>query len=298
MLKDIEGISRSIFGFNKKQKKDGSIEGGVQIEYDLKPLDLNWLRKLFNRDPNHQDIMVRHMVEDADYKLNKEQYEALKPYMIGELVDFNDYIFVLNSGAGSIKEWDWRDGYPPIQIKNAINKINPIIKDIEKTRQLYKQKYPSIPMEKSIVNPTKEQFASPILLDDAEKYWKEFYQFRYDNYPFTEFSAYRIDWDNVENYKRVSWGRLIVASKHLREFLESTCISKYKEVAIAYGPKEPILLISLEYICDHNIKSFFEDTWGACFIIGAKRNKYGFVTLINECFLEVACGEYLTTPDL
>ena len=91
---------------------------------------------------------------------------------------------------------------------------------------------------------------------------------------------------------------MIVASKHLREFLESTCISKYKEVAIAYGPKEPILLISLEYICDHNIKSFFEDTWGACFIIGAKRTKYGIVTLINECFVEVACGEYLTAPDL
>ena len=296
MLKDIEGISRRIFGFSKNPDIDGE---GVEIEYDLKTLDLNWLRNLFNIDPNHREIPARHMVddEDQDYKLNEAQYEALKPYMIGEPVDFNGYNFFLDSSIET--GWDWRDGYPPtIQIKNAINRINPIIENIEQTRERYRQKYPSIPVPQSIVNPTKEQFASPILLDDAEKYWEEFYQFRYDNYPFTEFSAYRIDWDNIKNYKRVSWGRLIVASKHLREFLESTCISKYKEVAIAYGPKEPILLISLEYICDHNIKSFFEDTWGACFIIGAKRNKYGIVTLINECFVEVACGEYLTTPDL
>lgn len=296
MLKDIEGISRSIFGFNKKQKKDGSLEGGVQIEYDLKPLDLNWLRKLFNRDPNHPDMMVRHMVEDADYTLNEEQYESLKPYMIGEPVDFNDYIFVLNSGAGSIKEWDWRVGYPPIQIKNAIDKINPIIIRIERERECHSQKYPSIPMKKSIVNPTKGQFVSPTLLDNVEKFWEEFYEFRYNNYPFTEFSAYRIDWDNVKNYKRASWGRLIVSYKHVKEFLTNTCINEFKEVAIAYGRNEPILLISLEYIYDCNIKVFFEENWGACFIIGAKRNKYGIVTLINESFVEVACGEYLTAP--
>lgn len=295
MLKDIEGIGRNIFGFSKTPKIDGE---GVQVEYDLKPLDLNWLRKLFNIDPNHPEMSARHMTEDEDqdYKLNEEQYELLKPYMIGEPVDFNDYNFFLDSGGDN--GWDWRGGYPPIQIKNAINKINPIIERIEQEREYHKKKYSSIPMSKSIVNPTKGQFTSPMLLDNPDKYWEEFYKFRYDNYPFTEFSGYRIDWDNVKNYKMASWGRLIVAAKHLREFLENTCINKFKEVAIAYGPREPILLISLEYICDHNIQIFFEDNWGACFIIGIKRNKYGIIELIKECFVEVACGEYLTAPNI
>ncbi len=288
MLKDIEGLSRKIIGFSKISKIDGK---NIKIAYKLKPLDLNWLRKMFNVDSNHSEMSARHMCEEKgqNYKLNKEQYEALKPYMIGEPVDFNEYKFFLDSGGASMKEWDWSAGYPPIQIKNAINKINPLIKDIEQIKEYYKQ-------NPSLLKSRTAQLPSPILLET--KSWEEFYEFRFDNYPFTEFSSYRIDWDNVKNYKRVSWNRAIVAPKHVREFLENTCLNKFKEVAIAYGPKEPTILVSLEYICDSFLETFFEDTWGACFIIGAKRNKYGIVTLINECFVEVACGEYLTAPDL
>jgi len=300
MLKDIEGLSRTIDGFSKFPEVDGQ---DLKICYSLKPLDLNWLRKIFNVDPNHPDIRVRHMdrkdfklskkqgealqpyiVEEfIDFRLNKEQYEALKPYMIGEIVDFNDYVFYLGTTGGSIKEWDWRDGDPPTQIKNAFDKIEPLIR--ERTRLFYPP----------LVIPKKGQNSLALSLD--YQLWEDFYKFITNSYQFTEFSVYRIDWDSVKNYKRVSWNRAIIAPKHVKEFLKNTCLNKFKEVAIAYGPKEPIILISLEYICDRFLQAFFEDNWGACFIIGAKRDKYGIVNLIHECFVEVSCGDYLTAPE-
>ena len=46
MIKDIEGVSRVIFGFSKNPEVDGE---GVKLEYDLENTDLNFLRNLFKK---------------------------------------------------------------------------------------------------------------------------------------------------------------------------------------------------------------------------------------------------------
>ena len=90
MLKDIEGLSRLIIGFSKTPDKDGE---DVKIVYHLKSLDLNWLRKMFNVDPNHTDVLVRQL-EDQDFRLNKEQYEELKDdlpkYIVSKMTKFTN----------------------------------------------------------------------------------------------------------------------------------------------------------------------------------------------------------------
>jgi hypothetical protein len=55
--------------------------------------------------------------------------------------------------------------------------------------------------------------------------------------------------------------------------------------------------MTLECFCSQPLKELFADDWGACFLIGATRNKYGIVELHNEYFVEVTCGDYLTAPN-
>jgi hypothetical protein len=276
MLKDFEGLSRMIIGFSKTPEIDGE---HVQIDYDLKPLDINWLRNIFNVDPNDHDFLVRRM-DDKNYKINKEQYEILKPYMIGSPVNFEEYIFYLDVGGDYAEKWDWRSGYP-IQIKKAATKIAPY----------YTNKIIAPELKSYIVEKNQETLALELGID----YWEEFYKYIHDNYPFTELSIYRINWEAVINYKRLSWEKAINSSTNVKEFLENTCLNQFKEVVIAYGPREPVIVVSLKYICNHPLENLFDSEWGACFIIGAKRDKYGIIRLVKECFIEVDCGDYLTT---
>ena len=124
--------------------------------------------------------------EDQDYRLNQEQYEALRPYMMGEPVDFSCYNFFLY-GSGS-NGWDWRSGYP-IQIKNAATKLAPY----------YTNKITDPNLKSYIIEKNQETLA----LELGIEYWEEFYEYIRDNYPFTELSIYRIDWEAVINYKKL-----------------------------------------------------------------------------------------------
>lgn len=274
MLKDFEWNIRMIMGFSKTPEIDGKY---VQIDYDLRPLDLNWLRKMFNVDPNHHDFRVRNML-DKGYKLNKEKYIMLTPYMIGDPVDFEDYIFYLDPGGHDNKKWDWRGEYP-IQIKNSATKIE----------HYYTNKI-IVPEEKTYIV---EKNQETIALKLDVKYWEEFYEHIRNNYPFTEFSIYRIDWETINNYKKLLWEQAVDNPKNVKQFLENTCLNQFKEVVVAYGPREPVIIISLKYLFDYPLKNLFDSEWGACFIIGAKRDKYGIIRLIKECFVEVDCGECL-----
>lgn len=264
-----------IIGFSKHPEKDGEY---VQIAYKLKPLNINWLRKIFNVDPNNYDYLVR-IMNNESYKLNKKQYEVLKPYILGNPADFEDYIFYLESGSYDDKKWDWRSGFP-IQIKNAANKIEPY----------YTNKIIEPGLKSYIVAKAQETLALKLDI----KYWEEFYDYIRNNYPFTELSIYRIDWETVRNYKSLPWKQAINSSKNIKEFLEHTCLSQFKEVVIAYGPREPVIIVSLKYICNYPLENLFDHEWEACFIIGAKRDQYGIIRLVKESFVEVDCGDCLT----
>jgi hypothetical protein len=280
MLKDIEGTERGISGFSKTPDVDGE---GVQVEYKLHNIHLNFLRKLFGVDPNHPDKVITEMLEpekSGGFRLNKHQYESLKPYIKEEVVDFEKYDFSLDAYSSS--NWDWRSRWP-IQIKNAPEKIKPFLDEKE---QPY---YPPLVANKN------GQKSLATSLD--EKYWEEFYNFRYYNYPLTEFSKYRIDWDAVKHYKRLEWEKAIASPNHVKEFLKSTCLNQFEEIAIGYGPREPIILMTLECFCSQSLEELFADDWGACFLVGTTRNKYGIVELHNEYFVEVTCGDYLTAPN-
>ncbi|HET8687136.1 MAG TPA: hypothetical protein VFM18_10820, partial [Methanosarcina sp.] len=116
-----------------------------------------------------------------------------------------------------------------------------------------------------------------------------------ENYPFTELSIYRIDWDSIKDHKFLSMEQAISNPAKVREFFRNTGIEKFQEVVIAYGPREPVILIPLRYILDYPLKNLFDQEWGACFIIGANRDKYGMIKLVKECFVEVDCDEGLVT---
>ena len=275
ILKDVEGMCRIIVGFSKNPEVDGE---ELKVDYDLKPMDLKWLQKLFNVDPNHIKASVRHLVEGQDFVLTKEKFETLKPYVIGGPPEFNDYNYFLDCGHAS--DWGYR-GRTYFQIKNVLSKIEPLLKEKE-------EYYPHNIFIRG------GQRSPAVLLDD--KFWYEFHDYLWDNYPFTDLSIYRVDWETVKDFKRLSWPAIMESPEKLKEFLEDSYLSQFKEIAIAYGAWEPTILLSFDYFVRQPITELFNDNWGACFIVGVKRDKNGNVKLYYECFAEVDCGECLTVP--
>lgn len=87
---DIRGVKRCIVGFNKVPNKYGNHL--FEVSYDLKPIPLSYLQKLFNIDPRDPDLAERHMI--YDYNINEMQAKALQPYIKGE-IDFDKYLFQL-----------------------------------------------------------------------------------------------------------------------------------------------------------------------------------------------------------
>jgi hypothetical protein len=113
MIYDIPGIIRQVIGFNKIPSKYGNHL--AVVEYDLKPIDLNYLRELFNVDPNDPDLGVRDIIDPLD--INEEQAKALQPYVIDGTIDLDKYFFELHCYADP--EYNGRyPGSPNIFIKN------------------------------------------------------------------------------------------------------------------------------------------------------------------------------------
>ncbi len=91
MKNDVSGIKRVIMGYSKIPDEDGDCF--LEVEYSLKPVDLQFLQKLFNIDPNDSEAVNRDLI--LCYQINKEQAEALQPYVIDGVIDLDKYDFML-----------------------------------------------------------------------------------------------------------------------------------------------------------------------------------------------------------
>ncbi len=97
---DVDGIERVVCGFNKIPNENGNQL--IEVMYYLKPINLSFLQKLFNIDPNDPDPAVVDVI--YCYNINEEQARALQPYVIDGVIDLEKYDFMLDCHA---KEYKW-----------------------------------------------------------------------------------------------------------------------------------------------------------------------------------------------
>jgi len=95
MTTDVEGIERIVCGYNKNADEDG--DQLIEVMYYLKPIDLSFLQKLFDIDPNDSDPAVADVI--YCYNINEKQAKALQPYVIDGVIDLEKYDFMLDCHA-------------------------------------------------------------------------------------------------------------------------------------------------------------------------------------------------------
>jgi hypothetical protein len=105
IIYDVEGIDRYVVGFDKVPDEDG--DHYQKVEFDLEPMDLNFLRKIFNVDMNSDDPGILDIIDPLN--INEYQAKLLNLYVIGGVIDTKLYNFELHccQKAG----YDWSEGY-------------------------------------------------------------------------------------------------------------------------------------------------------------------------------------------
>lgn len=91
--KEADKIIRTVCGFDLVPDKNG--DHVFRVKYYLKPIDLNFLRKLFDIDMTGDDMAELYML--YCYEINQEQADALQPYVIDGVIDLSKYYFMLES---------------------------------------------------------------------------------------------------------------------------------------------------------------------------------------------------------
>lgn len=102
----VEGVIRGVVGFNKTQDENG--ERLMEVEYDLRPIDINLLREAFKIDLNTNDQSILDIIDPFD--INEEQAKFLQPYVINGVIDLDKYHFVLHCWQDP--NYDWVNGHP------------------------------------------------------------------------------------------------------------------------------------------------------------------------------------------
>ncbi len=121
----------------------------------------------------------------------------------------------------------------------------------------------------------------------------QFNDFISTQYPWVPVTAYRIDWEKLSLCKRFNWSE--ASNEEIAKFLSTTCLSSFKEVCMVYSYREPGLLITFEF-ARNNLWSLTHHGWGTRFMVGVKRNSYGVAELVEDCFVEIDCVDWLTAP--
>jgi hypothetical protein len=122
---------------------------------------------------------------------------------------------------------------------------------------------------------------------------KKFNDFVSAQYPWVPVTAYRIDWEKLLSYKRFQWDD--ASNEEIAKFLNTTCLSMFKEVCMVYSYREPGILVAFEF-ARNNLWSLTSNGWGTRFMVGVKRNSYGVAELVEDCFVEIDCADWLTAP--
>lgn len=93
-------VKRCVIGYNLIPDKDGDCLFGVK--YYLKPIDLNFLRGLFNINMKSRDVGELYVLDC--FLINEEQALALQPYVIDGEINLKKYKFYLQTEANYIGE--------------------------------------------------------------------------------------------------------------------------------------------------------------------------------------------------
>lgn len=105
ITKDVEGIDRYVVGFDKIPDEDG--DHHQKVEFNLKAIDLNFLRKIFNVDMSSSNPMVLDIIYPL--RINDEQAKLLNLYVIDGIIDTKLYDFELH--CCQKPGYDWSEGY-------------------------------------------------------------------------------------------------------------------------------------------------------------------------------------------
>ncbi|MGD9591618.1 MAG: hypothetical protein AB7V32_03765 [Candidatus Berkiella sp.] len=84
-----KNTKRYVSGFSKTGDKL------LEIEFELKPIKLSFLQRLFNIDPNNPNPVERDLIDC--YRINEEQAKALQPYIIDGVIDLEKYNWMLDA---------------------------------------------------------------------------------------------------------------------------------------------------------------------------------------------------------
>lgn len=127
------------------------------------------------------------------------------------------------------------------------------------------------------------------------QYCKDFDDFVTAQYPWDIGYADLIDWDATPGYKQIKNVQLF--SIEAQKFIRESCVAKYEYLAIFYGYAEPGVVGKFDDIVNNLSTLSFHTPWVNC-LVGAIKNKYGVIELVNSDFVEVWAGKCtLTAPD-
>ncbi len=90
-MSDLEGIKRAVAGYKKYAKEDGN--PALEVDFELKPMELSFLQDLFDIDENDPDPAVRYLIRPLE--ISASQARALQPFVIGGTIDTDKYDFLL-----------------------------------------------------------------------------------------------------------------------------------------------------------------------------------------------------------
>lgn len=113
----------------------------------------------------------------------------------------------------------------------------------------------------------------------------EFNDFVSNNYPWQGYIKDRIEWSEVENHVHFDWST--ADQKQTREFIMSSCVSKYKFLAVVYSALEPGIVGDFEFIVNNLELINNHGRAGAFFVVGVSKDKYGLFKLHSEDFFEL-----------
>jgi hypothetical protein len=95
MSKDLAGFKRAVVGYKKYSIQDGNPV--LEVDYELKPIKLDFLHDVFDIDDDETDPATRYLIRPQE--INESQAKALQPYVIDGVIDLSKYDFMLECFA-------------------------------------------------------------------------------------------------------------------------------------------------------------------------------------------------------
>ena len=102
---DIVGIVRKVIGYSKTPDEDG--EYLAKVKYQLKPISISNLRKIFHVDPHDPDQGIADLIDPLD--IDEQKALTLQPYVIDGHLDLEKYDFELRSYQAPGFEEYWKN---------------------------------------------------------------------------------------------------------------------------------------------------------------------------------------------